>query len=322
MMNKILQAFAENPTEFISGQQLSERLNCSRTAVWKHIENLRKEGYEFEAVSRKGYRLLRKPERLDMAAIMKQMQTKTIGHNLIYIDEIDSTQTKAHQLIAEGAAEGTVVIAELQTRGKGTRGKAWHSPKGKGIWMSIVLKPSIPAQYISQLTLLSAVALCRTINKQLGLNIGVKWPNDLLIDGKKVSGILLESSSEDDRLRYVIAGVGISVNITKNDFPKELHDKATSLQIESGKRVDREQILCAFLLQFEQLYELYLEKGFAPIRSLWEALSVSLNRPIEVHSASGFISGIAKGLDESGALLVTEDDGQVKKIFSGDVLHK
>lgn len=322
MMNKILQAFAEKPHEFISGQQLSERLNCSRTAVWKHIETLRKEGYEFEAVSRKGYRLLRKPERLDIAAITAQLQTKTMGKRIKYVDELDSTQTTAKQLVAAGAAEGTVVIAEHQTQGKGTRGKAWHSPKGKGIWMSIVLKPPIPALYISQLTLLSAVALCRTINKQLGLNIGVKWPNDLLIDGKKVSGILLESSSEDDRLRYVIAGVGISVNITKDDFPKELHDKATSLQIETGERIAREQLLCAFLTQFEQLYELYLDKGFAPIKSLWEALSVSLDRPIEVHSAFGFISGIAKGLDETGALLVTEDDGQVKKIFSGDVLHK
>lgn len=322
MMNRILEAFAEQPTEFISGQQLSERLSCSRTAVWKHIENLRKEGYEFEAVSRKGYRLLRKPERLDIAAITAQLQTKTIGKQIVYVDELDSTQTKAQQLIAEGAAEGTIVIAEHQSKGKGTRGKAWHSPKGKGIWMSIVLKPPIPAQYISQLTLLSAVALCRTINKQLGLNIGVKWPNDLLIDGKKVSGILLESSSEDDRLRYVIAGVGISVNITKDDFPEELHSKATSLQIETGQRVNRELLLCAFLLQFEQLYELYMEKGFAPIRSLWEALSVTLHRRIEVHSAQGFISGVANMLDETGALLVTEDDGQVKKIFSGDVLHK
>lgn len=321
MTEQILQAFIDNEGAFISGEQLSRRFNCSRTAIWKHIENLRKQGYVFEAISRKGYRLVRKPHKLDIEAIVKRLQTKTIGKRIIYVDDISSTQHKAQELVLAGAEEGTVVIAEQQTAGKGTRGKQWFSPKGTGIWMSIILKPQIPAQYISQLTLLSSVALCRTISKVVNIDIGVKWPNDLLVGDKKVSGILLESSSEDDRLRYVIAGVGISVNIAKHEFPAELHERATSLLIEGGKEVEREPLLAAFLQQFEQLYELYIEEGFAPIKMLWEALSVTLQRPIAVRSAYGLIKGMAVGMDDTGALLVQEDDGQIKKIYSGDVLH-
>lgn len=320
MIDQILHTFATHPGEYISGGMLSEKLNCSRTAIWKHIETLRKQGYTIEAVPSRGYRLLQQPEVMDVAHIEASLRTEVFGRHIIYEREVDSTQNLAHMHVRQGAEEGTIILTDEQTEGRGTRGKSWHSPSGKGIWFSMILKPNMPAQYISQLTLLTAVALCRTISQSLAIHIGVKWPNDLLVDGKKVSGILLESSSEDDRLRYVIAGVGISANLEVDDFPPELRDKATSLLILGEKRIDRERLLCDFLLEFEKLYELYTTSGFTPIKTLWEALSVTLNRQVTVQSVRGLISGLAVGLDDSGALLVEEDGGHILKIYSGDVL--
>lgn len=313
--------FEQNPQQFISGEALSKHLNCSRTAIWKHIQSLRMEGYEFEAVRKKGYRLTTVPPVMRVPTILSKLETKIMGRKIIYAAELDSTQIRAHEMVAQGAIEGTVIIAEQQTQGRGTMGKKWFSPSGKGIWFSMVLKPRIPLQFISQLTLLVSVALCRTIRKVLQVEIGIKWPNDLLIEGKKVSGILLESSGEDERLRYVIAGVGISANLIAEDFPVDLRTKATSLRMAAGEEVNREELLCEFLLEFENLYQLFHEQGFAPIRTLWEALSVSLNCPIEVKTSQGSIEGVAHGLDEMGALVVTLQNGSTQKIYSGDVIH-
>jgi BirA family biotin operon repressor/biotin-[acetyl-CoA-carboxylase] ligase len=321
MNERILHIFLEQPGEFVSGEELSRVLNCSRTAIWKHIQNLRQQGYDFEAVPRKGYRLTKKPEILNVAGLLSRLTTTVMGRSIHYKKEVNSTQTLAHQMVAEGAEEGTVVIAEQQTEGRGTKGRPWYSPPGKGIWFSIVLKPHMPMQFISQLTLLVSVALCRAIKKTIPVNIGIKWPNDLLIEGKKVSGILLESSTEDERLRYVIAGIGISANLLTEDYPPGIRDRVTSLRMASGLKVNREELLCVFLEEFEHLYKLHHEEGFAPIRSLWEALSVSLDRPIEVESSQGRIAGIASGLDEMGALIVTSNTGQTVKIYSGDVNH-
>jgi BirA family biotin operon repressor/biotin-[acetyl-CoA-carboxylase] ligase len=198
-------------------------------------------------------------------------------------------------------------------------GRVWHSPKGKGIWMSLILRPKISMQFTPQLTLLTAVALCRTLQPYVPHKVGIKWPNDLLINGRKVSGILLESSAEDERLNYVIAGIGISANLTAEDYPEELIDKATSLLIESGQPVDREQLICGFLEQLELLLELYMQQGFAPIRTLWEALSITLNHPIRVQTADGWIEGIAKSINEMGALIVTPNNGEFFKLYSGDI---
>lgn len=313
--------FEQKPHQFISGEELSKHLNCSRTAIWKHIQSLRLKGYEFEAVRKKGYRLTTKPAVMRTASILSKLKTDIMGRKIIYASEMDSTQIRAHEMINQGAVEGTVIIAEQQTQGRGTQGKEWFSPSGKGIWFSIVLKPRIPLQFISQLTLLVSVALCRTIRKVLQVDIGIKWPNDLLIKGKKVSGILLESSGEDERLRYVIAGIGISANLLIEDFPQDLRRKATSLRIAAGQEVNREELLCEFLWEFENLYQMFHEQGFAPIRTLWEAHSASLNCPIEVKTSQGCIEGVAYGLDEMGALVVTLPNGSTKKIYSGDVIH-
>lgn len=319
MEQQILAFFEENPDKYVSGEQLSDWLGCSRTAVWKHISSLRDQGYSFDAIPRKGYRLTGIPDRLSAADLLAGLSTKSMGRTLKLFDSLDSTQSVAHRLAEQGAVEGTLVLAEQQTAGRGRMGRSWHSPKGKGVWMSLVLRPRIPVHFTPQLTLLVAVALCRTIRKIEPLPVAIKWPNDLLIEGKKISGILLESSAEDERLKYVIAGVGISVNLREDDYPDELREIGTSLRIASGKEWSRTELIQSFLEQFETLYELYHAEGFEPIRVAWEALAVSLGKPIRARTPKGSVEGVADSIDEMGALLVRLSDGSVTKLYSAEI---
>jgi len=315
---ELIDYFQLHPNDFISGEQLSMKFKCSRTAIWKQIQRLKRQGYQFEAISRVGYRLMSQPERLTFHGLTAKIKTKVMGRQLRLMDKTESTQTAAHHWVEEGAEEGALIIAEQQTSGRGRMGRHWHSPPGKGVWMSLILKPRIPIHFAPQLTLLTAVALCRTINK-IGIAAGIKWPNDLLVAGKKICGILLESNAEDERLKYVIAGIGISANLQEEDYPEELRMKATSLFIESGKPVSREQLIADFLLEFECLYEIFQQEGFAPIRTLWEALSVSLNRHIRIQTLQGWVEGTASGIDSMGALQLIKSDGSMVKMYSGDI---
>lgn len=319
MNELILQLFEEQPHSYVSGEELSRQLNCSRTAIWKHIRSLREAGYEFESAPRKGYRLISKPAKYNVEELIRGLTTKVMGQKIHLYEEVESTQVAAHAWVGMGATEGTLVLAEAQTSGRGRMGRKWHSPRGKGIWMSLVLTPRIPLFFTPQLTLLTAVAVCRSIQKLCQVEIGIKWPNDLLIRGKKVCGILLEINGEDERLKYVIAGIGISANLDLEDYPEELRSIATSLVIESGSPISRTAVIQAFLREFEDLYALYHEKGFAPIRLLWETHSVSLHRPIRVQTPSGIIEGVAESIDDSGALTVSTTSGEQIRVFSGDV---
>ncbi|MDF2714001.1 MAG: biotin--[acetyl-CoA-carboxylase] ligase [Paenibacillus sp.] len=318
MEQQILAFFVEHPDRYVSGEQLSEMLGCSRTAVWKHISSLRDQGYSFDAIPRKGYRLIGIPDRLSAADLLGGLSTRTMGKTIKLFDAVDSTQSIAHKLAEQGAMEGTLVLAEQQTAGRGRMGRSWHSPKGKGVWMSLILRPQIPVHFTPQLTLLVAVALCRTIRKMEPVPVAIKWPNDLLIEGKKISGILLESSAEDERLKYVIAGVGISVNLREEDYPDELKEVGTSLRIASGKEWNRTELIQAFLEQFETLYELYHAEGFEPIRTAWEALAISLGKPIRARTPKGSVEGVAESIDDMGALLVRQPDGNVMKLYSAE----
>ncbi|EPY07644.1 biotin/acetyl-CoA-carboxylase ligase [Paenibacillus alvei TS-15] len=319
MSDQLLAWFNEHPGEFISGEEISRRLDISRTAVWKQINRLRSKGYEFEAVPKLGYRLVQMPTQLDELSLLAKLKTSKLGQQLRIIARTESTQNEAAVWALEGAADGAVIIAEEQTGGRGRQGKSFHSPAGKGIWMSLILRPQIPLQFTPQLTLLSAVALCRAMRRMTEVDLGIKWPNDILYEDKKVCGILTESSAEDERLVHVIAGVGISVNLEEHDYPEELRSKVTSLKIASGKEIDRASLLAECLFELEQLYKLYVEQGFAPIRSLWEAQSVTIGRSLSVTTPNGIVSGVAQGLDDSGALIVLGEDGCYRKIFSGDV---
>lgn len=319
MSDLLLAWFKEHPGEFISGEEISRRLDISRTAVWKQINRLRSKGYEFEAVPKLGYRLVQMPTQLDELSLLAKLKTSKLGHQLRIIARTESTQNDAAVWALEGAEDGAVIIAEEQTGGRGRQGKSFHSPAGKGIWMSLILRPQIPLQFTPQLTLLSAVALCRAMKRMSEVDLGIKWPNDILCEDKKVCGILTESSAEDERLVHVIAGVGISVNLEEHDYPEELRSKVTSLKIASGKEIDRASLVAECLFELEQLYKLYVEQGFAPIRTLWEAQSVTIGRSLSVTTPNGIVSGVAQGLDDSGALIVLGEDGCYRKIFSGDV---
>ncbi|MEQ7049402.1 biotin--[acetyl-CoA-carboxylase] ligase [Paenibacillus alvei] len=319
MSDQLLAWFKEHPGEFISGEEISRRLEISRTAVWKQINRLRSKGYEFEAVPKMGYRLVQMPTQLDELSLLAKLKTSKLGHQLRIIARTESTQNEAAAWARQGAEDGAVIIAEEQTVGRGRHGKNWHSPAGKGIWMSLILRPQIPLQFTPQLTLLSAVALCRAMKRMTDVDLGIKWPNDILYEDKKVCGILTESSAEDERLVHVIAGIGISVNLEEHDYPDELRSKVTSLKIASGKEIDRASLLAECLFELEQLYKLYVEQGFAPIRTLWEAQSVTIGRSLSVTTPNGIVSGVAQGLDDSGALIVLGEDGCYRKIFSGDV---
>lgn len=316
---RLLDILREHRGSYISGEEISRRLSISRTAVWKQINKLREEGYEFEAVSRKGYRLVFAPDKLEEGDVLKELQTKSFGRHLNLMEVTSSTQEAARLLAEEGAPEGTLVIAEEQTGGRGRQGKRWYSPARKGIWMSLLLRPQRPLSFAPQLTLLTAVAVCRAIRKVTGVDAGIKWPNDLLVQGKKICGILIESVGEDERIKYCIAGIGIDVNVELEELPTELHTVATSLKIESGQTQSRATLISAVMNELEQLYNLYEEEGFAPIGHLWEALSVTLGKRVTVKTPRGETEGTAEALDESGALVLLDDTGNHITIFSGDV---
>lgn len=315
----LIRLFEQAGQQYLSGETISRELNVSRTAVWKHIQALKEEGYVFEAATRLGYRLVSAPDRLSKEKLGEALKTKLLGRSVHIFDEVDSTQNVAQRLVREGAPEGTLVLAERQTAGRGRLGRHWHSPKGKGIYMSLVVKPDIPLHLIPHMTLLAAVALSRAVRQTVpGVSPGIKWPNDLLLRGRKISGILMESSAENEALQVIVAGVGISCNLEADDYPEELKDKATSLLIESGAKVEREALIAAFLYQLEELFTLYREQGFGPIRTLWEASSVTIGRQVRMIAHGGVYEGEALGLDEWGGLTIRMADGTVKTVYSAD----
>jgi BirA family biotin operon repressor/biotin-[acetyl-CoA-carboxylase] ligase len=316
---KLLKLFSEANGEFISGQKISDQLGCSRTAVWKHIEDLRQEGFEVEAVRRLGYRLKSAPDKVTGNEIQLGLKTKRLGWNVYYEESVPSTQKIAHKLAYDGAEEGTLVIADEQTAGRGRLDRSWHSPKGTGIWMSLILRPAIPPQQAPQLTLLVAVAVTQAIQEVTGLVPGIKWPNDILLNGKKAVGILTEMQADPDQVRSVIVGMGINVNQTLEHFPPELASIATSLALEVGKPVNRAQLIQAILSKLETLYDQYLQHGFLPIKWLWEGYAVTIGKEIVVRTLSGSLHGVALGITDTGTLKLRTADGEIHYIHSADI---
>lgn len=315
----LLDLFEEHKGAFLSGEEISNRLSISRTAVWKQINQLRELGYEFEAVSRKGYRLIYKPDSYNQEDILQHVKTTVFGRKIHLLESTFSTQMEAIQLAEEGADAGTLVIADMQTNGRGRLGRNWFSPAGKGIWMSLVLRPELPIRQMPQLTLLTGVAVCSAIRNVTGLTAGLKWPNDILIEGRKICGILLEAATEDNQVRYCIAGIGIDVNMSEQDYPEELRSIATSLKMEAGSSVSRSQLIGEVMNELEKRYIQYEQEGFSLILKEWEALSASIGKQVRSVSLHDVIEGTAIGLDESGGLIVLTNEGRQTTIFSGEV---
>lgn len=316
---KLLELFSEANGDFISGQKISEVLGCSRTAVWKHIEELRKEGFELEAVRRLGYRIVKTPDKVTANEIQLGLKTETFGRYIHFEEEVTSTQKIALRLAYEGAKEGTLVIAEQQTAGRGRMDRKWFSPKGTGIWMSLILRPPIPPQKAPQLTLLTAVAIAQAIQEKANIVPDIKWPNDILINGKKCVGILTELQADPDRIHSVIIGIGINVNQTMEQFPEEIRTIATSLAIEKGERIQRAQLVQEILLRLERLYQQYLQYGFRPIKLLWEGYATSIGKEITARTLNGTIKGIALGITDEGMLMLEDEEKHIHYIHSADI---
>ncbi|WP_070121116.1 biotin--[acetyl-CoA-carboxylase] ligase [Bacillus marinisedimentorum] len=315
----LLNMFADRPGQFLSGQQISEALGCSRTAVWKYIEDLRKEGFRLEAVPRKGYRITALPETLSGSAIRFGLKTAWFGGTVEVHDALPSTQKTAHIRSNEGAAEGTVIAAEKQTEGRGRLNRSWDSIAGKGIWMSIILRPDIPPRQAPQLTLLAAAAVRTGIQKVTGLTSDIKWPNDLLINGRKVAGILTELQADPDRVQAVIIGIGLNVNHDLADFPAHLQDKASSLAAEGGVHFNRNAVIAGILEELESLYFKYLKEGFAPVKQAWEEGAVSIGRKITATTVTSTLTGYAVGITGDGVLLLKDEEGAIHQIYSADI---
>lgn len=315
---ELLDAFTNAGDSYLSGQYLAELIGCSRTAVWKHVEDLRKDGFELEAVRKKGYRIVKTPEKITADEIRLGLTTDFIGRNIHYEESVESTQKIAHRL-AEDAPEGTVVIAEEQNSGKGRMNRKWHSPKYTGIWMSLIVRPNIQLTKAPQLTLLTAVAIVQAVEELTGLNPEIKWPNDILLKGKKVTGILTELQAEADRIHSIIIGIGMNVNQKKEDFPPEIQEIASSLFIEKGEMVSRSSLIKSVFKHFEKLYLLYLEQGFFPIKLLWESYAVSIGKTLRARTLTTTIEGRALGITDDGVLKLEDETGYIHYIYSADI---
>lgn len=317
MKEKIIELL-NRAEDYISGEEISKQLGVSRTAVWKVINRLKEEGYEIESVTRKGYRLVSSPDILNEEELHYNLNTKLVGNKIMSYESVDSTNQQAKKLALEGVSEGTVVIAEEQTAGKGRRGKSWVSPPKTGIWMSIILRPDILPENASMLTLVAGLAVCKAIREITSLEAYIKWPNDIVVNGKKICGLLTEMNSEIDYVNFVVVGIGINVNIEK--FPPELDKMATSLMIEGNKTYKRKRIINRTLEIFEAYYDKYLEtEDLTNIIEEYNDCCINIGRNVQVISKSQNLKGIVKKVTNKGELIITDSQGEDIEITSGEV---
>ncbi|SHI16893.1 biotin--[acetyl-CoA-carboxylase] ligase [Sporanaerobacter acetigenes] len=318
MKDKILILLKENRDGFISGEKISDKFGVSRSAIWKYMNTLKEEGYEIESIPRKGYRLISSPDTLTYGEVEEYLETKFIGRKIYYFDTIDSTNIKAKEL-AYKEDEGTLVIAEEQTLGRGRLGRTWISPKKKGIWMSIILKPSIDPMKVAKITQIGAAAIALAL-EDLGIEAFIKWPNDIVMNGKKVCGILTEMSCELNMINYVIMGVGINVNLGSEDFSGEVSNVGTSLKIQSGKVIDRKKLLGLFLNRFEELYIPFVGKDdFFETLKVCREKSILIGKEVRIIRGKDEEKGKVLGINDDGELIIDYGNGKIENVLSGEV---
>ncbi len=313
---KIISVLKSHRDGYVSGEDLSKSSGVSRAAIWKHVENLRAEGYEIEATPHLGYRLIKIPDKLIPSEIKSGLNTKIFARDILSYKKIDSTNVMAYGLAEKGLKEGVVVLAEEQVKGKGRLGRTWVSPPGCGIYLSCILRPSMPPSEIPKLTLTASVCVARAIRELTGLLAMIKWPNDILIDSKKVCGILLEMKAEQDKVDFVIVGIGVNVNAPVKSLPKG----ATSLKAELGEDVSRVRLTQKILESLEAGYTLLCKNGFPKIIEEWKEYSGMLGSRVRVLLPNREFEGAAADIDQDGALLVRLDNGFIEKASSGDVV--
>lgn len=302
---------------YVSGQDLCGKFGVSRTAIWKAINQLKQAGYEIEAVQNRGYHIVSTPDILSENELRSIRKTEWLGNKIYYETEIDSTNTKAMKLAEEGAPHGTIVVTDHQTNGRGRRGRSWESPAGEAIAMTFLLRPKIDPNNASMLTLIAAMAVARGIEDETGLKAGIKWPNDVVINRKKVSGILTEMSAQADYVNHIVVGIGINVHI--QEFPEELKNIATSVFLELGMKINRAALIERICEYFEVYFEVFLQtEDLSAISKQYDAYMVNRNQPVKVLDPKDTYEGTARGITTRGELLVDTWESR-KLVSSGEV---
>ena len=303
---------------YVSGQQICEQLDVSRTAVWKVIRQLKEEGYQIEAVRNRGYRIVEVPDVLTGEELKSLMQTQWVGRNIVYYPETDSTNLRIRELGDAGAPHGTLAVADMQTAGRGRRGRTWESPPGSSIYMSILLRPDIIPGAAPMLTLVMACSVAEGISDCENVDVRIKWPNDVIAGGKKLVGILTEMSTQIDYINHVTIGVGINVNMT--EFPENIRDTATSLRLETGHEVRRAPLIAAIMKRFEENYAVFLKtQDMSGLMEKYSGMLINLDRDVLVLGAEDSYKAHALGIDRQGELIVRREDGTEEKIYAGEV---
>ena len=303
---------------YVSGQQICEQLDVSRTAVWKVIRQLKEEGYQIEAVRNRGYRIVEVPDVLTGEELKSLMQTQWAGRNIVYYPETDSTNLRIRELGDAGAPHGTLAVADMQTSGRGRRGRTWESPPGSSIYMSILLRPDIIPGAAPMLTLVMACSVAEGISDCENVDVRIKWPNDVIAGGKKLVGILTEMSTQIDYINHVTIGVGINVNMT--EFPENIRDTATSLRLETGHKVRRAPLIAAIMKRFEENYAVFLKtQDMSGLMEKYSGMLINLDRDVLVLGAEDSYKAHALGIDRQGELIVRREDGTEEKIYAGEV---
>lgn len=317
---QILTAMRRAGAGSVSGADLAQQLGMSRAAVWARIEELRKLGYEITANPHQGYRLLSTPDALHADDLLARLpDNQIVGRDIRVFEETSSTNDVTEKLARDGVKEGVVVFAESQKKGRGRLGRQWLSPARKGLWFSVLLRPDLRPQAATQLTVAAATALARAIRRQTSLTPEIKWPNDILLRGRKVAGILTELSAELDHVRYVVIGIGVDVNLTNADLPVDLRKTATSLRIESGQSVSRPELAATILRELDVDYARVHTGQFEGLADEWEEQCTTIGRTVTIRIGDRAQTGVAESLDSEGALLLRTQHGRLERIIGGDV---
>ena len=323
MSRKTILELLRNQEDFLSGQELSRRLGLSRAAVWKAVDALRKEGYAIEARRGLGYRLTAAPDAMTEPEIRSFLgQTHCVGRSLRCFDELDSTNLRAKQLAQEGAPDGTVVTADCQTAGRGRMDRSFQSPRGKGVYLTALLRPNLPPERLLPVTAMAGVAVCDAVEELCGVRPGLKWPNAPVLGGKKLCGILTELSLEGEtgRVQYLVLGIGVNVGQTAGDFTPEVAEMATSLSLALGHPVSRPALAAAELRALDRLYADLLAGNLAPYLAAYRRDCVNLGKTVQLISPDGAReTARALDIDDDFSLVVRTEAGEEKTVRSGEV---
>lgn len=316
--DQILLHLEERKGNWVSGESLTRKLAVSRSTIGRYISQLKSDGYPIESSPKKGYLLQKTSELLVPMRIRDGLETKVFGkRDIVYFTETDSTNTRAKDLAVRGAPEGALVLSEKQTKGRGREERNWFSPSRDGIYLSLILRPTIPPREAPMITLLTAVAVAEALLSLTRLKIAIKWPNDILVGGKKLAGILTEMTTQGDSIDYVVVGLGLNVNTPR--FPDNIRDKATSMLIETQKRFSRVRIIREYLKWYETYYEVFKNIGSEPIRKRWRELTNMIGQQITIEMIDKRYSGEVQDIDKDGALIITDRTGKSHRIIFGDV---